>query len=90
MLLYSRLIILLQIVSGKVGIHFPSKNAFIFNSENIEKDISLREILNIFDSEGNKNIKKDVKPTGIEVYILVSFIVVLLILLKRIILILLN
>ncbi|KAF3428350.1 hypothetical protein E2986_03151 [Frieseomelitta varia] len=55
-----------NIVSGKVGIHFPSKNAFIFNSENIEKDISLREILNIFDSEGNKNIKKDVKPTGIE------------------------
>ncbi|XP_033349722.1 ufm1-specific protease 2 [Bombus vosnesenskii] len=55
-----------NIVSGKVGIHFPSKNAFLFNNENIEKDISLREILDISDYEGNKNVKKAVKAMGME------------------------
>ncbi|XP_043793595.1 probable Ufm1-specific protease 2 isoform X3 [Apis laboriosa] len=56
-----------NIVSGKIGIHFPSKNAFLFNNENIIKDISLKEILNISGNyEGTRNIKKDImKPMGI-------------------------
>lgn len=56
-----------NIVSGKIGIHFPSKNAFLFNNENIIKDISLKEILNISDNyEGTRNIRKDIKkPMGI-------------------------
>lgn len=64
-------------MSGKIGIHFPSKNAFLFNNENIIKDISLREILNISDNyEGIRNIKKDImKPMGIVVCFLMFIVV---------------
>lgn len=56
-----------NIASGKIGIHFPSSNAFLFNSENNLNDASLREILGTPGHyEGTTNIRKGIaKSTGI-------------------------
>ncbi|CAL7945048.1 unnamed protein product [Xylocopa violacea] len=56
-----------NIASGKIGIHFSSKNAFLFNHENNLKDISLREILDISDYyEGTTNVKRGIiRPAGV-------------------------
>nr|XP_031836789.1 probable Ufm1-specific protease 2 [Nomia melanderi] len=48
-----------NIASGKIGIHFPSKNTFLFNNENNLKDASLRELIDVPEYyEGTTNIGK--------------------------------
>ncbi|XP_076231089.1 UFM1 specific peptidase 2 isoform X2 [Calliopsis andreniformis] len=56
-----------NITSGKIGIHFPAKNAFLFNNENNSKDVTLKELLDISDHhDGNTNIRKGIiRPAGI-------------------------
>ncbi|CAK9825159.1 Probable Ufm1-specific protease 2 [Anthophora retusa] len=56
-----------KIASGKLGIHFPSRNAFLFNNESSSKEVLLREILDITEHyEGNANVRKGiVRPAGV-------------------------
>lgn len=59
----------LQIASGKIGIHFPAKNAFLFNHENNFRDICLRKLLDMYDYyEGTTIVKKGIiRPAGVVV-----------------------
>ncbi|KZC10138.1 putative Ufm1-specific protease 2 [Dufourea novaeangliae] len=54
-----------NIASGKIGIQFPSKNAFLFNNNG--KDASLRELLDMPEYyEKTANVKKGImRPAGI-------------------------
>ncbi|KOC59028.1 putative Ufm1-specific protease 2, partial [Habropoda laboriosa] len=51
----------------KLGIHFPSKNAFLFNNENNPREVSLREILDISEYyEGTTNVRRGtIRPAGV-------------------------
>ncbi|XP_076665373.1 UFM1 specific peptidase 2 [Andrena cerasifolii] len=56
-----------DIASGKIGIHFPAKNAFLFNHENNFRDICLRKLLDMYDYyEGTTIVKKGIiRPAGV-------------------------
>lgn len=62
--------ILLQIASGKIGIHFPTNNIYLFRADNNLKDKPIKDILPISKNH-NKSIKESNKMnyyhTGITV-----------------------
>lgn len=56
-----------NIASGKIGIHFPSKNTFFLNNESNPKDTSLKELIDVHEyNQEHTNAKKNVtRPTGV-------------------------
>lgn len=58
---------LLQIASGKIGIHFPSNGAYLFRIDDNLKDTTLKDILPVSKdqeklSSGSSNINYNIGP----------------------------
>lgn len=49
--------IILQIASGKIGIHFPRNNVYLFRAENVSKDTLIKDILPV-SKEYDKSLKE--------------------------------